>query len=145
VVVSFVAVRICSSSGHRRFRPGWGGSSRQRSFHGDARELRAPDDVDLLVSGEAAVSKYIRPETMTIYAGEFTGKVASLNRWRSDREPNIFVRTRFWCDPYEEPALGEVRVAPSVLIYADLRASGDSRQAEAARLLRENDDRLQRL
>lgn len=127
------------------FPTGLGGPFRQRSFHGDARDVRAPDDVDLLISGEAAVSQYIRPETMTIYAGEFTGKVASLNRWRTDREPNIFVRTRFWRDPYEEPVLGEVRVAPSVLIYADLRASGDSRQAEAAQLLRGNDDRLQRL
>lgn len=145
--------------GHRRLRRGeelldrWslafpaglGAPSRQREFSGKFQDLRTLDDVSLVVSGEAALPKYLRPETLTVYVDEFTGKLAGANRWRADREPNIFIRTKFWRDPDGEPPPGSIITAPAALIYADLRSSHDSRQAEAAQWLRENDDRLQRL
>lgn len=127
------------------FPAGIGTPSRQRAFFGDVADLRAPDDVELVVSGESAVPHHLRPETLTLYASEFTPKIAAINRWRSDREPNIFVRTKFWRDPLDEPTPGTVSTAPSTLIYADLRSSGDGRLSEVADWMRQNDDRLREL
>lgn len=127
------------------FPSGIGAPSRQRAFFGDIANLRAPEGVALVVSGESALPQHLRPETLTLYVSDFTGKIAALNRWRSDREPNIFVRTRFWQDPRDEPRPGTVSVAPPALIYADMRSSRDGRLAEVADWMRKNDDRLREL
>lgn len=122
-----------------------GAPSRQRTFFGDIDDLRAPDDVAIAISGESALPQQLRPETLTLYVSEFTGTIAAINRWRSDRAPNIFVRTRFWQDPLGEPMPGTVSVAPSALTYADLRSGGDGRLSEVADWMRQNDDRLREL
>ncbi|WP_022888601.1 type IV toxin-antitoxin system AbiEi family antitoxin [Agromyces italicus] len=104
------------------------------------------DAVDL--SGEAAARWIRQPETFTIYTenGTLPREAAMAGRWTTrTNEPNIFVRKRFWTDPAE--ALGEarisgLRIAPPLLVYADLMASGDSRQREAAAQYRSEHARL---
>ena len=50
---------------------------------------------------------------------------------RADAEGNIEFRRRFWTFPAEEP-----RLTPTLLVYADLLATGDARCLETAQLLR---------
>lgn len=96
-----------------------------------------------LVSGEAAVGSLLRPTTLTIYVDELDPKLIFENRWRRDGQPNIEVRKKFWKN------IGQILHAhngsnfrgpegkvPPLLIYADLIASGDGRQREAAQQFR---------
>lgn len=121
-----------------------GAPSRQREFFGEIGDIHAPSEISVAISGESAVPELLRPETLTLYVTEFTAKLPSMNRWRTDREPNIFVRKKFWKAPGDIQA-ETVGRAPSVLIYADLRASAHGRLTEAADWLRTHDDRLQQL
>ncbi|WP_223585953.1 MULTISPECIES: type IV toxin-antitoxin system AbiEi family antitoxin [Microbacterium] len=120
------------------FPTGLGSPQRTRMFTGDIGSLEAPPGVSALLSGESAVSHRIRPETLTVYVDDDSvNRLIAKNRWRTDRRPNIFVRTLFWEDP---EAISEgIGIAPPVLVYADLLASGDGRQAEVARSLRQGD------
>lgn len=54
---------------------------------------------------------------------------------RNEEHPNIFLRRQFWCAPHEPEKPG-VHEAPWLLVYADLLASNDSRQCEAAQQIR---------
>lgn len=114
-------------------------------FSGDPTRIMAPEGGVVQVSGEAALPEYLRPETATVYAAPITSKLAVVNRWRTDYTPNIFVRKRFWQEPDRDqtPGPGTVGVVPPALVYADLIASGDARQLEVARHLKETDARLQ--
>ena len=95
------------------------------------------------ISGESAVRSLLRPTTLTVYVDELDPKFVAANRWRRDGYPNIEVRKKFWKDPrqilHHDRGL-EFRdftsEAPALLIYADLMASGDGRQREAAQLFR---------
>ncbi|GAB2833028.1 type IV toxin-antitoxin system AbiEi family antitoxin [Microbacterium insulae] len=124
---------------------GLGAPSRVRGFSGEVQQLDTDGESSLVVSGEAAVPNQLRPQTLTVYVDRLSPRMIAANRWRTDREPNIFVRTRFWRDPAGDPLPGTITLAPPTLIYADLLASGDGRQAEVAEQLRQSDDRLQRL
>lgn len=118
---------------------GLGPSLRLREFFGqaDAPVFDSPSDIS--VSGESAVPAFIRATTLTLYVEHFSPKMALQNQWRADRDPNIFLRKKFWNDRFL-PALNEsaglLPRAPALLVYADLMASDDSRQAEAANHLR---------
>lgn len=105
------------------------------SFRGEpqaASETIAGDMVFL--SGESAAEHLIRPQTLTIYVETLDPRLPIASRWRADREPNIFVRKKFWSSPHmDERGPGGVRYAPWPLVYADLVASGDPRQREVAR------------
>ncbi|MBO9625331.1 MAG: hypothetical protein J7484_03030 [Microbacterium sp.] len=124
------------------FPSGIGSPRRTRRFFGDIGSFETPPGVSVAFSGEAAVAGRIRPETMTLYVEETSlSLLAGRNRWRTDRSPNIFVRTRFWEDPL--PQESGIAIAPLPLIYADLISSGDGRQAELARELRRENALLQ--
>ncbi len=123
------------------FPTGLGSPQRTRKFAGDINAFETPPGVTVALSGEAALAGKIRPETMTIYVDNvFVNSLIMKNRWRTDRPPNIFVRTQFWQEP-EAPTEG-LGYAPSTLVYADLLASGDGRQAEVARAFRDSNARL---
>ena len=84
----------------------------------------------------------LRPATATLYANALPRRLILDHRLRkADGEGNVEVRQRFWTLARPSPR----PIVPSTLIYADLVASGDPRQLEAAADLREHDDLLRRL
>lgn len=116
---------------------GLGPSLRMRDFVGDVR-VKWPIDSATFVSGEAAVPELLRPSTLTLYVEQLDSRLVAAGRWRSGSEPNVFLRRKFWAPPAPEQRPERVRgipVAPSLLVRADLRASGDARQRDAERTL----------
>jgi hypothetical protein len=85
-----------------------------------------------VVSGEVAASDLLRPAALMIYVDQLDPLMPIRNKWRSDGTPNITVRRKFWRTPpdethdYDGPLVG-LRIAPAVLVYADLLASDDPR------------------
>lgn len=124
-----------------------GASARQRGFAGSPEGWLPVAGQTLYISGEAAAPGIRNSETLTLYAETFDPQLAVVNRWRHDPDPNIFVRSQFWRDPshQDRSATGDVLRAPDLLIYADLLASGDGRQAEAAHQLRESKAELRQM
>lgn len=109
------------------------------NYHGQFGSVKKvrPDDV-VAVSGEAAVPDFRRPAALTLYVAELNPRLAIVNRWRVDGEPNVVVRRKFWNDPLSaDAALPVIDVAPWPLVYADLLASDDPRARAVARQWRE--------
>jgi hypothetical protein len=116
-------------------------------FAGDIEAVRlVSGDQPLYTSGESAVREVLRPVSLTIYVDHLDPRLPVINRWRSDRQPNIAVRRKFWTDPSrDERWSGIPEPAPWPLVYADLMATGESRQREAAQQLREDHARLREM
>ena len=113
------------------------------TFAGAIDDLVIPEGAHVAVSGEYAIPEFLRPTTLTVYSDRPAAELAVANRWRRSAEANIFVRSKFW-QPLDEGApVPRQETAPATLVYADLIAAGESRQAEGAQWLRERDDRLQ--
>lgn len=95
--------------------------------------------------GETAVHRTyrrLRPGQAIVYASSVPRRLATEYQFRkADGPGNVEVRQRFWTAPDRPSDL----VVPSPLIYADLVASGEPRQLEAAAYLREHDALLRRL
>lgn len=119
---------------------------RIKQFHGDVGELRTGEST-VYLSGAAALPEFMSAEELVMYIPQPDSALYAKNRWRVDRAPNIFVRRKFWTAPDEllRESEAAVRLAPSTLVYADLRASDDGRQNEAAQWLKDRDDRLRAL
>jgi len=84
----------------------------------------------------------LRPARATIYAPAIPSKLVIQQRFR--RAPDagdVEIRERFWSLQLQPDS----PTVPTPLIYADLVASGDPREIEAAEYLRENDEALRRL
>lgn len=114
---------------------GLGSASRTEYFSGDWSGIEPSGTVYL--SGEAAVPTLLRPETAVLYTDGLPLELIRERRWRRDGvQPNIFIRRLFWHAPQAHVQPG-IHDAPWLLIYADLLASTDSRQREAAQHLRE--------
>ena len=115
------------------------------------RRFRAPDpdwwktaDIDPLNAqwgGEVAahrLTKQLKPATVTLYLptdtkpGVLTQLVAR-HKLRADPEGDIDVLERFWAFP-PDPATPDV--VPPILVYADLAATLDPRNREAAQRIR---------
>jgi hypothetical protein len=91
----------------------------------------------IFLSGESAVPHQIRAETTVIYASELPKNMIRRYRWRRNHEqPNIYLRKKFWSTPWLPETPG-IYKAPKLLIYADLLASGNSRQREVATTMRD--------
>ena len=95
--------------------------------------------------GEVAahiLGSQLLPARATIYASEIPSKLAIQRRFRrATSDGNVEIRQHFWSFPPQR----DMPTVPTPLIYADLIASGDSREIEAAEYLRENDEILRRL
>lgn len=114
---------------------GLGSVARTDHFSGDWSDLNVADRA-IYVSGEAAVPALLRPETVVLYTDGLPVELIRARRWRrDDARPNIFIRRLFWRSP-QPPADSGIHDAPWPLVYADLLASKDSRQREAAERLR---------
>lgn len=106
-------------------------------FAGDIDQVRSTEDHPIYLSGESAMVDLIRPASLTFYVDTFEPRLPLINRWRSDGHPNIFVRQKFWTPPTGSVEWApDSTTAPWQLVYADLLAAEDSRQAEVARRLR---------
>jgi hypothetical protein len=107
-------------------------------FGGSVDEFEPTGDKPVYLSGESAVPELLRPVSLTIYLDSFDPRLVVKNRWRTDDRTNIWVRRKFWNPPrgYRASSAPVMR-APWPLVYADLMATGESRQLEAARSLKE--------
>lgn len=92
-----------------------------------------------LWGGEVAadhLTRYLKPEFSTIYTEEKLGKLVLMNGLKEAPEKsaaNVEVLQKFWrFDNLENPDL-----VPALLVYADLIASGDSRNLETAKIIYE--------
>lgn len=93
--------------------------------------------------GEAAAARLtrrLRPATAVVYVPERVPReLLRSHRLRPAPHGDIVFRNRFWRFGDAQPFV------PSLLVYADLVASGDVRQVETAQVLRTHDEDLRRL
>jgi len=97
--------------------------------------------------GEVAAANltgYLKPANVTIYTNEPIGELVLKNRLRKAEQGNVEILKPFWNFKYKQE---DQDVVPPILVYADLMATADPRNIEAAgiiyekyldRLIREN-------
>lgn len=109
------------------------------AYSGDLKDVRPVGGKAVYRSGEVAADDLLRPASATLYVEDLDPKLAVVNRWRIDAEPNIVVRRAFWTSPVgeTESAASKARTAPWPLVYADLLASDDPRVRGVAEEWRE--------
>ena len=94
-----------------------------------------PQEYGLVLGGEPAadrLTRYLRPETVTVYGARAEPRFLLDFRMRPDARGPVEVLKRFWNFEGEDAA-----VTPVPLVYADLIATGDARCLETADLLHE--------
>ena len=94
-----------------------------------------PQAFELVIGGEPAaerLTRYLRPETVTVYGARANPRFLLDFKMRADAAGPVEVLKRFWNFDGEDAA-----VAPVPLVYADLLAIGDARCLETANLLHE--------
>lgn len=87
--------------------------------------------------GEVAgdiLTKYRAPGNVLIYAEGDPARIIIDNRLKADPAGEVEILEKFW---HFEPATGENRVVPPLLVYADLLATQDTRNHEVAKLVYE--------
>jgi len=87
--------------------------------------------------GEVAAAKltqYLRPQQKTIYAATNIPEVQAKFALKKDPNGDVEILKRFWAFDDESAKNGLV---PSLLVYADLIASGDDRNIETAEIIYE--------
>lgn len=85
----------------------------------------------------ALLTRHLRPEIITIYGDTDFETLARKIRPIKDDHGNLEVLRKFW---NFKPAGAEVKdypIVPPLLIYADLVATGDARNLETAKIIRE--------
>ncbi|MGH2396486.1 MAG: type IV toxin-antitoxin system AbiEi family antitoxin [bacterium] len=90
-------------------------------------------DYGLVLGGEAAaarLTRILRPGTLTFYGAKADPRLLLEQRLKADPVGNVEFLKRFW--EFEDDPPG---MAPAVLVYADLLATGDARCLEAAKQL----------
>lgn len=94
---------------------------------------------ELWLGGEAAaavLTKYLRPEKVTLFGGARFTELARQIRPAKDAHGNLELLDAFW---HFEPAqtVPGHRLVPPLLVYADLVATADARNLETAEMIRE--------
>lgn len=95
-------------------------------------------DYDACWSGEVAaakITKHLKPEKIIIYAPEPPGKLIIEKKLRKTTTGDIEILRTFWKFDHKLINLG---IAPPLLIYADLMATGDDRNIETAEIIYDN-------
>jgi hypothetical protein len=98
--------------------------------------------LDAQWGGEVAahrLTRYIKPEMITIYTRKPINNLILDLKLRQDKNGDVEIRERFW--KFENPDFDKT-IVPPLLVYADLLATGDTRNIETAKKL--YDDYLQR-
>ena len=80
----------------------------------------------------AVLTKYLKPETITIYAPEKINPFLLRHQLKKDPNGDIELFKKFW--EFDYPLENE-GIAPPLLVYADLMATGNDRNIEAARMI----------
>jgi hypothetical protein len=80
----------------------------------------------------AKLTRYLKPLHFTIYTGEPIAKLIAACRMRAEENGNVEILEKFW--NFDEKG-DTPDVVPPVLAYADLLATHDGRNAEAARII----------
>lgn len=114
---------------------GLGKSLELGRFHTEAAmpHLHVEVKTPAFLSGESAVDDILKPITLTLYVPGLDKSLIGVNRWRTDRTPNVFVRRQFWNPPVTSAPGPGLQVAPWPLVYADLLTSDDPRVRGAAK------------
>jgi hypothetical protein len=82
----------------------------------------------------AHLTDYLKPARATIYTNEPIGELVLKNRLRKEEQGNVEILTPFWNFKYD---LATQDIVPPILVYADLMATGDQRNIEAAEMIYE--------
>ncbi|MDO8989202.1 MAG: type IV toxin-antitoxin system AbiEi family antitoxin [Sideroxyarcus sp.] len=94
---------------------------------------------DMWLGGEpaaAVLTKYLRPEVVTVYGDTQFAALARKVKAVKDEYGNLEVLQKFW--DFELPQADKQHpLVPPLLVYADLVATGDARNIETAQLVRE--------
>jgi hypothetical protein len=94
---------------------------------------------DMWLGGEpaaAVLTKYLRPEVVTVYGDTQFAALARKVKAVKDEYGNLEVLQKFW--DFELPQVDKQHpLVPPLLVYADLVATGDARNIETAQLVRE--------
>ena len=117
-------------------------------FRADPERLQHTDLAPLNAcwGGEPAAEKltrYLKPAHFTIYAGEPIAKLVAAGRMRAEPGGNVEILEKFWsfpaapADKNGAPDVLPPDIVPPILAYADLLATHDGRNAEAARMIYE--------
>ena len=80
----------------------------------------------------AFLTKYLRPEIVTIYTKQPVGKLILKNKLKKDPDGNVEILNLFW--NFELHTFDNDLVHP-ILVYADLMATGDNRNIETAGMI----------
>ncbi|MET0072247.1 MAG: type IV toxin-antitoxin system AbiEi family antitoxin [Candidatus Thiodiazotropha sp.] len=84
----------------------------------------------------AKLTKYLRPERATLYTRGKPGQLLLTNRLKKDPDGDVEILEAFWQIEFDRP---HPELAPPLLIYADLMASGEDRNIETARMIYERE------
>jgi hypothetical protein len=93
------------------------------------------EDSDAYWGGEVAAAKltqYLRPQQKTIYAATTIPEIQAKYALKKDPNGDVEILKRFWAFDEESAKSG---IAPPLLVYADLIASGDDRNIETAEII----------
>lgn len=82
------------------------------------------------------LTKYLKPQIVTIYTREPLGELLLKNRIKKDLNGDIEILEVFWKFEYN---WGHRNVVHPILIYADLLATGDARNIETAEIVYERE------
>lgn len=85
--------------------------------------------------GGQLLTEYLSPLEYTLYSNEEMSVLSKDLRLAPDENGNMEVYEKFWTDAIK---LKEKNTAPALVIYADLMNTGNSRNIETAKLIREN-------
>ena len=94
-------------------------------------------DYQAFWGGEVAAAKltrYLRPEHLTIYVKEPAAELQMKMQMRKDPNGNVELLKTFWGEGCEHQ---DQDVTPPLLVYADLLATADPRNIETAKLIYE--------
>jgi hypothetical protein len=92
-----------------------------------------PLKYELTMGGEGAaarLTRHLRPGTLTFYGEKAEPRFLLDHRLRTDPAGEVEILRRFWGFDNDDPAL-----TPTLLVYADLLAIGDTRCLETAKRL----------
>ena len=98
------------------------------------KNIDGPDTNALLGAEPAAaiLTHYLKPATITVYVPEKVNQFLLTHRLRKDPDGDIELLQRFWNFDYP---WDYNEIAPPLLVYADLVATGNDRNIEAARMI----------
>jgi len=93
------------------------------------------EDFGAYWGGEVAaafLTKYLKPEIVTIYTKQPIGKLIIKNKLKKDPNGNVEILNLFW--NFKPNTVNNDLVHP-ILVYADLMATGDTRNIETAGMI----------